>query len=211
MALAEKANAVVMSVAYRQAPENKFPAAHEDAFAAYRWAVQNARSINGDPNRVATAGESAGGNLAVAVALMARERNVKLPVHILSVYPIADGDTDSPSYQQYANAKPLNRPLMAWFFDKYLRTPADARNPLISLVNANMRGMPPTTIINAQIDPLQSEGEQLAQRMRAAGVDVEQRTFSGVTHEFFGMGAILEQAVQAQDMAAGRLRRSFAR
>ena len=162
-ALAEKTGAVVVSVAYRQAPEHKFPAAHEDSFAAYTWALKNAGSINGDPNRVAIAGESAGGNLSVAVALMARERNVKLPVHVVSVYPVADGDTQSQSYQQYANAIPLNRPFMQWFFDKYLRNPTDAKNPLISLVHADLSGLPPTTIINAEIDPLRSEGEHLAQ------------------------------------------------
>ncbi len=208
-ALAEKTGAVVVSVAYRQAPEHKFPTAHEDSFAAYRWALANAGRIKGDPNRVAVAGESAGGNLAVAVALMARERNVKLPVHILSIYPIADGDTQSPSYQQYANAIPLNRPLMQWFFEKYLGNPAGVKSPLISLVDANLKGLPPTTIINAEIDPLRSEGEELAQQMRKAGVQVEQQTFQGVTHEFFGMAAILEQAVQAQDLAVRRLRRTF--
>lgn len=208
-ALAEKTGAVVVSVAYRQGSAYKFPAAHEDSFAAYRWAVENASSINGDPNRVAVAGESAGGNLAVAVALMARNRNVKLPVHILSVYPIADGDTQSPSYQKYADAMPLNRPLMQWFFDKYLDKPADANNPLISLVDTDLRGLPPTTIINAEIDPLRSEGEELAQRMRRVNVPVEQQTFQGVTHEFFGMASILEQAVQAQDLAARRLREAF--
>lgn len=208
-ALAEKTGAVVVSVAYRQAPEQQFPAAHEDSFAAYRWVVENAGSINGDPNRVAVAGESAGGNLAVAVALMARERDVQLPIHILSVYPIADGDTESPSYQQYADAIPLNRPLMQWFFDNYLGNPADANNPLISLVDADLRGLPPTTIINAEIDPLRSEGEELAQRMREANVPVEQKTFHGVTHEFFGMASILDQALQAQDLAARRLREAF--
>lgn len=210
-ALAEKTGAVVVSVAYRQAPEHQFPAAHEDAFAAYRWAVENAGRINGDPNRVAVAGESAGGNLAVAVALIARERDVKLPAHVLSVYPIADGDTESPSYQQYADAKPLNRPLMQWFFDKYLGNPDDAQSPLISLVNANLSGLPPTTIINAEIDPLRSEGEELAQLMRKAGVPVEQQTFRGVTHEFFGMASVLEQAVRAQDFAVRRLGETFGR
>lgn len=173
--------------------------------------MENAGSINGDPNRVAVAGESAGGNLAVAVALMARERDVKLPAHVLSVYPIADGDTKSPSYQQYADAIPLNRPLMQWFFDNYLGSPADANNPLISLVDADLRGLPPTTIINAEIDPLRSEGEELQERMRKANVPVEQQTFRGVTHEFFGMASILEQAVQAQDLAVRRLREAFGR
>lgn len=209
--LAEKANAIVISVAYRQGPENRFPAAHDDVFAAYRWATQNAQSMNGDPRRIALAGESAGGNLAVATALMARQQGVPMPVHILSVYPIADGDTQSPSYDRYAAAKPLNRPAMAWFFGNYLRGPQDARDPRISLVGAEYRGFPPVTIINAEIDPLQSEGEQLAERMRQAGVDVRQQTFPAVTHEFFGMAAVLEQAVQAQDLAVSRLRASFTR
>lgn len=208
-ALAEKTGAVVVSVAYRQAPENKFPAAHEDAFAAYQWVLDNASTINGDPDHIAIAGESAGGNMAVAVTLMARDAGIKLPAHILSVYPVADGDTESPSYDEYANAIPLNRPLMEWFFDKYLGDPKDAESPLISLVNADLSGLPPTTIINAEIDPLRYEGEELAQRMAEAGVNVEQQTFPGVTHEFFGMAAVLEQAVQAQDFAVRRLQEAF--
>ena len=208
-ALAEKTGAVVVSVAYRQAPENKFPAAHEDAFAAYRWVLENASTINGDPEHITVAGESAGGNLAVAVALMAKEDDVELPAHILSVYPIADGDTESPSYEEYDNAVPLNRPLMQWFFDKYLADPSDVESPMISLVDADLSGLPPTTIINAEIDPLRSEGEELAQRMSEAGVAVEQQTYSGVTHEFFGMAAVLEQAAEAQALAVSRLQEAF--
>lgn len=94
---------------------------------------------------------------------------------------------------------------------KYLSNPADAKDPLISLVDANLSGLPPTTIINAEIDPLRSEGEELAQRMGTAGVPVEQQTFRGVTHEFFGMASVLEQAVRAQDFAVRRLQDTFAR
>lgn len=207
--LATRTNAIVISVAYRQAPEHKFPAAHEDSFAVYEWATENVAEIGGDPTRIALAGESAGGNLAVAVALMAKERGVELPEHILSVYPIADGDTESSSYDQYANAFPLNRPLMEWFFGLYLNNPSEAENPLISLTSADLSELPPTTIINAEIDPLRAEGENLAAQMEAAGVDVVQMTYPGVTHEFFGMSAILEQAVAAQEMAAERLRTAF--
>ncbi len=208
-ALAAKAGAVVVSVAYRQAPEHRFPTAHEDAFAAYRWVTENAATLGGDPDRIATAGESAGGNLAVAVALMARDRGVRLPLHILSVYPIADGDVQSPSYDEYAKAQPLNRPLMEWFFDHYSPDWRTTEEPLIALVDADLSGLPPTTIINAEIDPLRAEGEDLAGRLRAEGIDVEQRTFPGVTHEFFGMAALLEQAVAAQDLAADRLKSAF--
>jgi acetyl esterase/lipase len=209
MALAEKANAIVVSVAYRQAPENKFPTAHEDSFNAYKWVVENTAEIGGDPNKIATAGESAGGNLAVAVAMMARDRGVKLPVHIVSVYPIADGDIDSPSYEKYANAVPLNRGFMKWFFDQYVPDWSTNNDPLINLIDADLSGLPATTIINAEIDPLENEGMVLADKMKAAGIDVERKMYKGVTHEFFGMSAVLDQAVEAQKLAVDRLKKSF--
>ena len=209
MALAEKANALVISVAYRQAPEHKFPTAHEDSFNAYKWIVENTAEIGGDPDRIATAGESAGGNLAVSVALMARDRGVKLPVHIVSVYPIADGDIDSPSYEKYANAVPLNRDFMKWFFDQYVPNWSTNNDPLINLIDADLSGLPATTIINAEIDPLENDGKVLADKMKAAGIDVERKVYEGVTHEFFGMSAVLDQAVEAQKLAVDRLKKSF--
>ena len=208
-ALAAKTGAIVVSVAYRQAPEIQFPTAHEDAFAAYQWVVENAAELGGDPNRVATAGESAGGNLAVAVAMMARDQSVQLPVHVTSVYPVADGDVQSPSYDEYANAVPLNRPLMEWFFKYYTPDEESKNDPRISLIDANLEGLPPTTIINAEIDPLKAEGETLANKLKEAGVNVERKLYSGVTHEFFGMAALLEQAAEAQDYAANRLKEAF--
>lgn len=207
--LAEKTGAIVMSVAYRQAPEHKFPTAHEDAFAAYQWARMHAAEINGNSEMVATAGESAGGNLAVAVALMAKERGVEVPEHIVSVYPIADGDVQSPTYEQYENALFLNKATMVWFFNLYVPGWEDEVNPLISLVNADLGGLPPTTIINAEIDPLRYEGGVLADRLQAAGVPVERRVYEGVTHEFFGMNILLEEAEAAQEFAASRLKMAF--
>jgi acetyl esterase/lipase len=208
-ALTNAAGAVLVSVEYRKGPEHRFPAAHDDAFAAYRWVLANAASIGGDPRRVATAGESAGGGLAVEVAMLARDRRVRLPVHVLSIYPIADGDTQSPSYVENAAAKPLSRAGMQWFFRHYPRTPADLRDPRISLVRANLRGLPPTTIINAQIDPLRSDGQQLATALRAAGVQTDARVWNGVTHEFFGMGAVVARAREAVQYGAAGLRRGF--
>lgn len=207
--LAEKTGAIVMSVAYRQAPEHVFPTAHEDAFAAYQWAREHASEINGNPAKVATAGESAGGNLAVAVAIMARERNVQMPDHIVSVYPIADGDVESLTYDQYENALFLNKALMKWFFDLYVPDWQTETHPLISLIKADLSGLPRTTIINAEIDPLRYEGMVLAERLQAAGVPVERKVYEGVTHEFFGMNALLEEAVAAQMYAAMRLKEAF--
>jgi len=208
-ALAEQTGAVLVSVAYRQAPEHKFPTAHNDSYAAYEWTLKNAASLRGDPKRVAVVGESAGGNLAASVSMMARKGGVMVPLHQVLVYPIASSDTTSPSYQQYAAAKPLDKPLMGWFFKQYLRSPADGTDPMINLVKAPLKGMPPTTIIGAEIDPLLSEGKQLAERLEAAGVPVTYRKFDGVTHEFFGMAAVLEQAKEAQALAAAELKKAL--
>ena len=210
-ALANLVHAIFISVDYRVGPENKFPASHEDAFAAYKWALANAASVGGDPARVAVAGESAGGGLAAAVSMMARDQKVQLPVHELLVYPIAGYDFVTPSYKENADAKPLDRPMMKWFFEQYLNSPADAKDPRISLVNADLKGMPPTTIVLAQIDPLRSEGELLAKMLKVAGVRTEQKTWQGVTHEFFGMGAAVAEAKEAEKWAGVRLAKAFAK
>ncbi|WBA41007.1 alpha/beta hydrolase [Hymenobacter canadensis] len=204
--LVEKTGAIFVSVAYRQAPENKFPTAHNDSFAAYEWVLKNAASFNGDPKKIAVVGESAGGNLAASVSMMARDKKVMMPLHQVLVYPIAGYDMDTPSYQKNAEAKPLNKAMMGWFFDKYLRSAADGKSPMISLVNANLKGLPASTVITASLDPLMSDGSMLADKLKAAGVATKYQNFDGVTHEFFGMAAVVPQAAQAQDMAAAELK-----
>jgi len=208
-ALANAAHAVVVSTHYRQAPEHTFPAAHEDVYAAYWWVLANAGDFGGDPSRVAVVGESAGGNLACVICMNARDEGVPLPLHQVLVYPIAGFDTNTESYREMTQAKPLNSGMMRWFFDQYLGDAAQGHTPAIDLVNADLAGLPPVTIINAELDPLRTEGEQLAERFRQAGVPVEQRTFAGVTHEFFGMAAVLGKAREAQQMAASALRQAF--
>jgi acetyl esterase/lipase len=208
-ALVNLANCVVVSVDYRQGPEHKFPAAHDDAFAAYQWVLANAKSIKGDSSRVAVGGESAGGGLAVSTAMMARDKGVKLPVHMMVVYPIAGTDTNTASYLENANAKPLGRGAMEWFFKNYLNGPADYNDPRVNLVAANLKGLPPATIVTDQIDPLRSEGQLLADKLKAAGVQVEAKNYDGVTHEFFGMGAVLSKAKDAEQFVADGLKKSF--
>ena len=208
--LSKQLNAIVVSVEYRHAPEAKFPAQHEDAVAAYKWTLQNAASWGGDPARIALAGESAGGNLAVATAIYARDNGLQTPVHILSVYPIANSSMTLPSRTDSANAKPLNGAMLKWFGYYYMRSPVDAQDPRLNLVAANLRGLPPTTIVNAQIDPLRSDGETLAVAMRAAGDTVEQRTYPGVTHEFFGLGKVVKTAMTAELYGATKLKAAFA-
>ena len=208
-ALANAAHAIVVSTHYRQAPEHRFPAAHEDVYAAYKWVLAHAADFGGDASRVAVVGESAGGNLACATCINARDEGAPLPVHQVLVYPIAGIDTNTESYREMEQAKPLNSAMMRWFFDKYLGHGADGHVPAIDLVNADLTGLPPATIINAELDPLRTEGEQLADRFRRAGIPVQQRTFPGVTHEFFGMAPVVTRAREAQQMAAAALRQAF--
>ena len=207
--LAEQTEAVVVSVAYRQAPEHKFPTAHNDSYAAYEWTVKNASSIKGDVKKIAVVGESAGGNLATAVSMMARDKKMQLPIHEVLVYPIAGYDFTTPSYKESDSTKPLSSGLMKWFYEKYLNSPSDGTNPMISLVTANLKGLPPTTIIAAQYDPLRSEGEMLSDNLKKAGVSVNYKLYKGTTHEFFGMAPIVSEAKDAQAMAADALKKAF--
>ena len=204
--LAKKLNAMVVSVEYRHAPEFKFPAQHDDAVTAYRYTLDNAAKWGGDARRIAFVGESAGGNLAINTALAARDQQLPMPRHIVSVYPIANTSMTLPSRRTAANAKPLSTPDLPWFGHYYTRTPADLQDPRINLVKADLHGLPPVTIVSAQIDPLLSDGLTLTTALRRAGVSVEQRTFPGVTHEFFGMGAVVSGAAMANDYAVARLR-----
>ena len=208
-ALANAAKAVVVSTHYRLAPEHPFPASHEDVFAAYKWARENAGSFNGDPRRIAVAGESAGGNMAAAISLMARAQNVPLPLHQVLVYPVAGTDMNTPSHQENANAKPLNKAMMEWFGKHEFKSAQDKQDPRIDLLNANLRGLPSTTIISAEIDPLRSEGKMLADKLKAAGVDVDYKNYDGVAHEFFGMGAVLPESKDATKLAAKNLMKAF--
>jgi len=207
--LSKEAGAVVISVDYRQAPEHKFPAAWDDALAAYRWALSNAASLQGDPARIALAGESAGGNLAVATAIAARDAGLQAPVHVLSVYPVAQNSLNTESYIENAIAKPLNRAMVKWFVDKVTRTPADLKDPRIQLIDAKLQGLAPVTIINARIDPLRSDGAKLEDALKNASVPVERREYEGVTHEFFGAAAVVAKAKEAQAYAGQRLKAAF--
>ncbi len=210
MALARKANAIVVSVEYRHAPENKFPAAHEDAFAAYKWVLANAGQFGGDPAKLAVAGESAGGNLAANVAIMARDGNVQAPLHMLLVYPVAGTDLTTPSYIANQNAMPLSKAAIGWFVDKTLAKPEDAKSPMLNLATmADLKGLPPATVINAEIDPLFSDGEMLVEKLKAASVKTTHLTYKGMTHEFFGLDAVVADAKTAQDAAARNLRAAF--
>ena len=210
-ALANAAKAIVVSTHYRQGPENKFPAAHEDTLAAYKWLLANAARLGGDAKQIAVVGESAGGNLAANIAIAARDQKLQAPVAQVLVYPIANNDMNSPSYIENATAKPLSKPAMEWFVKHAFNAPTETADPRIALAKrTDLTGLPPATIILAQIDPLRSDGEAYADALRKAGVPVALQQYDGVTHEFFGMAAVVDKAKQAQQFAGEKLRAAFA-
>ena len=210
--VSKMADVIVVSCHYRQGPENKFPAAHEDAIAAYKWVLDNAQSFNGDPRKIAVMGESAGGNLAINVAIAARDQGIQAPVHQVLVYPLVGKDLDNESYRENAAAKPLSKPMIEWFVKHSFNDASETADPRVDVVGAaDLSGLPSTTVICAEIDPLRTEGELLAERLEQAGVDVRHKTFHGSTHEFFGMATVLPDAIAAQTFAAHELNRAFGR
>lgn len=211
-ALCNATNAVVVSTHYRQAPEHKFPASHEDVFGVYQWVVNNTAKLKIDSKKVAVVGESAGGNMAAAISMMAKEKGFLVPVHQVLVYPVTDmTGGPAPSVAENAMAKPLNKAMLDWFGKHLMKTPDDAKDPHLSLLLAGdaLKGMPSTTIILAQIDPLRSGGETLAKLLTEAGVKVNLKIYDGVTHEFFGMGAVVDKAKEAMGVVAMDLKSAF--
>ena len=209
--LANGAHAIVVSCDYRESPENKFPTAHDDALACYQWVLANTAKLKGDGKRIAIAGESAGGNMAAGVAIEARDQKLQAPVYQLLIYPVAGGGFDQPSYQTYMKQQPLDTPTVKWMLNNYIRTPADANNPRLAIVNqANLASLPPATVITAEIDPLNSEGRAYAKKLIAAGVPVDFHNYEGVTHEFFPLGTTVDKAKEAEAAAIVDLTSAFA-
>jgi acetyl esterase len=202
---------VVVSVDYRLAPEAKFPGPADDSYAATVWAVQHAARLQGDAERIAVGGDSAGGNLAAAVALMARDRGGPALVFQLLVYPVTAYDFDTSSYQQNGADYNLTRDGMRWYWDHYLQYPADAANPYAApLVAQNLKGLPPALVVTAEYDPLCDEGEAYAKRLQAAGIPTSCTRYDGMIHGFFGMSAAIDKGKRAIAEACTALRQAFA-
>lgn len=210
--LARRTGAVVLAVHYRQAPEHRFPAAHKDSFAAWCWMLENAATLGGDATNAAVAGEGSGANMALNVALRAREQEIRQPRHQLLICPMAGTDFTLPSYVENADSRPLSSATVQWFYRKALRNRAALEDPRLNLCERHdLGGLPPATIILAEIDPLRSEGELLAQALRRSGVWVDMTVYEGVTHQFFSLGALVNKAMFAQGQAARNLSDALAR
>jgi acetyl esterase len=211
--LANAARCLVVSVDYRLAPEHAFPAAAEDAYTAVRWVATNAAALGADPERVAVGGDSAGGNLAAVVSLMARDRGGPRLVHQLLVYPVVDAPGEEhASYRDNAEGYFLTAAMMRWFWSHYHRDDVGRRDPYACpLRTPDLRHLPPALVMTAEFDPLRDEGEAYAARLREAGVPVTLSRYDGMIHGFFGMTGLLDQARTAVAEAAAALRAAFAR
>ena len=209
--LAAKAGCAVLSVDYRLAPEHRYPAAAEDSYAALLWARANASRLGIDPARIAVGGDSAGGNLAAVVALMARDRRGPALRYQLLVYPVTCGRMDTPSYRENAEGYLLTRDAMAWFWNHYVPAATDREQPYASPLRAvGLAGLPTALVLTAEFDPLRDEGEAYAARLREAGVATTLRRYDGLIHGFFGMGALIDRARAAFDETATTLRAALA-
>jgi acetyl esterase len=207
-ALANAATCMVVSVDYRLAPEHKFPAALDDCYAATTWVADNAAAIGGDPGRIAVGGDSAGGNLATVVALMARDRGAPSLVYQVLMYPLTGYAFDAASYRDNASGYFLTTDDVRWCMDLYLRSDADADNAYASPLRANdLGGLPPALVITAEFDPLRDEGEAYATRLREAGVPVVCTRYDGMIHGFLSMP--LEKGRKARQEVAAGLRAAF--
>ena len=206
-ALANEAGCVVVSVEYRLAPEAKFPLPLDDCFAATAWTVEHAAAFGVDPGSVAVGGASAGGNLAAAVTLMARERGGPGLAYQLLVYPSVGNDGSSQSFVDNSQGYGLDREAMEWYWGHYLRDDADATNPLAApLLTGDLSGLPPALVITAEFDPLRDEAEEYARRLREAGVEAACSRYDGMVHGFFSAGSPIDRTWEAIAEAAAALR-----
>ena len=208
--LATRARAIVVSVDYRLAPEHPYPAGLEDCWNALEWVAAHATELGGDPARIAVGGDSAGGNFAAVCALRARDAGgPELALQVL-VYPATDRDLDRGSMLANAEGFLLERETIRWFYDWYGRGGADPADWQVSPIRAvSLTGVAPAVVLTAEYDPLRDEGNDYAQRLRDAGIDVEHRCYEGLIHGFFGLSAAFDASRDAMDLVGAALQRAF--
>jgi acetyl esterase len=209
-ALTNAAGCMSISVEYRLAPENVFPAAVDDCYAALCWVAENAGRYGGDGSRLAVAGDSAGGNLAAASALTAKAESGPALAFQLLIYPITDSNLDTPSYHEFADGPMLTAERMDYFWKAYVPDAAMRKDWRCAPMQApDLSGLPPTMILAAPIDPLYSEGEAYAARLAEAGVAVEHVPMPGMCHAIFQTPALLDESRRGIDRAGAALKSVF--
>ena len=209
-ALADASGAIVVSVDYRLAPEHRFPIPLDDCYAATEWAAANAASFGGDPARLAVAGSSAGGNLAAAVALRARDEGKPRLAHQSLICPVVDNDFTRASYIANGEGYGLNYDTMVYFWQCYVRDEADASNPYVAPMAAgDLSGLASAFVLTCEYDPLRDEGEAYAERLREAGVPTKLSRYDGQVHALFNAGVPFTRTWDAINEAAGELRKAF--
>ncbi|WP_432168413.1 alpha/beta hydrolase [Streptomyces sp. bgisy031] len=204
--LANRIGCVVISVDYRLAPEHPFPEPLEDVYAVLKWAAQQGDSLLVDTERLVLAGDSAGGNLAAAAALLARDQGGPHVAFQLLIYPVLDADFTRASYVENAKGYPLTAEHMRWYWDQYAIVTARAEPYAAPLQTPNLSGLPPAHVITAEYDVLRDEGENYAKRLHEAGVPVTVQRYPGAFHGFFGFGALLPIAREAFGEAVAQVR-----
>ena len=199
-ALANRVGCLVIAVDYRLAPENRHPAALDDCWAVVEWLVRSAGEVGADPGRIAVGGDSAGGNLAAAVALRARERGGPRLRAQLLIYPVLDFDLETASYRGNASGYGLTRDSMRWYWQQYLGEAGDGLAPDASPLRAgDLAGLPPALVITCEYDPLLDEGVAYAHRLAGAGVRVELINEPGMIHGYIRMAGVIARARKSWD------------
>ena len=211
--LSAQCRCTVVSVDYRMGPEHPFPAAVDDAFAAARWVAENAVALEVDADRIALSGDSAGGNLAAVVALLAREHSAFSVSAQVLVYPVTDYRCTHPSYERYAEGYGLlEAGTMRWFQRHYLGGVEQAHDWRASpLLAEDLSNLPPALVLLAECDVLRDEGVAYAERLRDAGVDVEHTEYAGMVHGFFAYLGLVDDTERAHQRVAEFLMRCWSR
>ncbi|SDI09814.1 acetyl esterase [Alteribacillus persepolensis] len=200
---------LVVSVHYRLAPEHKFPVAPEDCYAATKWVSENISKYNGDPERLAVGGDSAGGNLAAVVPLMAKDRGGPSIAYQYLIYPVTDFTFDTGSYRENGEGHFLETAGMHWFSDHYIDK-EDRTNPYAAPLRADdLSNLPPALVITAEYDVLRDEGEEYADRLKEAGVPVERTRYDGQIHGFFWMSGIMDDARRSIEQVGNSLKKNL--
>lgn len=210
-ALANRARCIVVSVDYRLAPEHRFPAAVDDSWAATVWVADEVSRLGIDPGRLAVGGDSAGGNLAAVVSLLARDHDLDLCLQLL-VYPVCDHSFGTRSYDENAEGFGLTRDAMRWYWEQYLGPAGDGSSPHASPLRAlALANVARAHVVTVEFDPLRDEGEAYAERLAESGVPVTRRRFDGLIHGVFRLTAAVPRSYELIDDAAEALRAEFDR